>query len=159
MTKRITIALLLALPLLALAPRAEARKVTAQDKELVRDAMKYMGAIAGIVSKAVEKPDAGLDELEVYIKKNKAAIHALAAKLERLEGELDPDAKQELEQYVQSQPETKKLMEAMMAFFQKHQQDEAKMKRITGLLQQLEPPAAKGKDGSKTPDKKKSKSK
>lgn len=134
-----------ALTLVAVASTASARGLTKADKALANKAMKYIGAMATIIEKAADKPDAAISELETYIGKNHKAIVAVSAKLDKVEGELDAEAKAELQKYVQERPEMKKFMNAVMGFFTKHGQDEKRMERMTKALEKLQSAAGEGK--------------
>lgn len=147
-----TLAATVVLTLVALAHTASARGVTASDKALVNKAMKYIGAMAGLIEKATEKPDA-IGDLERYIDKNKKAITEITTKLDAIESELDADAKAEFQKYVEARPEMKKFMQAIMGFFGKHGQDRAVMERMTKALEKLQA-ASERKEEKKADDQK-----
>jgi hypothetical protein len=149
-----TLAATVALTLVALAHTASARGVSDADKALVNKAMKYIGAMAGLIEKATEKPDA-IGELERYIDKNKKAITDVTSKLDAVEAELDDKSKAEFQKYIEARPEMKKFMQAIMGFFAKHGQDQAAMDRMTKALEKLQAAAEKKKDTKKDAPRKK----
>lgn len=125
--------------LLLLPAAVEARKITKKDRAVAKKAMVYLDAIAAIVEKGIDTPKKALDQLEAYVKKNTAAFQRIAVKLEAVEKELDEAEKEKFKQYLTEQPEMKRFMEAMMAFMQKHSEDQAIGNRFMKVLAMLDP--------------------
>lgn len=141
MKRTIAVAAAILVAFVALANNAEAgRKLSAKDKAVAKQAMKYVGQIAVIIDAGIKKPKPAIAKLRTYLKKNKASLHKLGKKMEAIEKELTPEAKQELQTWLQTLPEMKKMMKAMMGFFQAHGQNKAIMDEMQKLMQEMEPP-------------------
>jgi len=125
--------------LLLLPAAAQARKITKKDRAVAKKAMGYLGAMAKIIEKGIDKPKVALDKLEAYTKKNRAAFQRIAEKLDAIEKALDDDEKEKFKQYLTELPEMKRFMEALMAFMQKHASDQAIADRLMKILESLEP--------------------
>lgn len=131
---------IVALSLLAFAPRADARKLTKADKTLVDKTMKHIGAFAKIVKEGADKdkPKKALAKLDAEVDKRLPALKKLADKMKKIEKELDADAKKELDSYAQSKPELKAFIDAMMAFGQKYGSDKALMEQFQKTMSKLQ---------------------
>lgn len=128
---------LLWLGIMLVAAPAEARPRAAADDALVDKLLGHADRISAILEKDLDRPKQGLAALDRYLKKHRKTMKGLVAKLVKVCGELDDEARSELARELMMSERVQRFLQALTTFRDKHGENPAYQKKIDARVEEL----------------------